>query len=669
MKHLTQLFILFILIYGVMISVSGAVPVIVGFKDKADVELVKQHGVIKYNYKHIPAIAADIPEVAIEKMSKNSKIAYIEPDYEVKLLDDEICWGVDRIDAEKVHSSNKGTGVKVAVIDTGIDYTHSELNDNYCGGYDFVNGDNDPMDDNWHGTHCAGIIAAEDNGVGILGVAPEVNLYSLKAFDSGGSCSLSNVIAAIDWAIDNHIQIVSMSFGMNYNSSSLEAACNRAYDSGILLVAAAGNDGNLNGTGDCVDYPANYKSVIAVTSITSSDLRSSFSSTGPAAELAAPGSFIKSTYPGGGYTLASGTSMACPHVAGSAALVWAVNPDWNNTQVRARLQETAEDLGATGRDTWYGFGLVDAEAAAGAVIPDNTAPIISEVSSEPSTCSAKITWTTNEKSDSLVKFGTEAGNLNSTVYDAAMVLSHSVIFEGLSAGTTYYYEIQSKDFAGNVNKSFNTFTTLPDTKAPSIFNINAEANASSATISWSTDEVSDTCVRYSVNHNFSGAVQKYNASRTNTHVIKLTGLTPETTYYYEVQSADLANNSAIYNNNGTYYRFTTTAEAQANEMHIGNISMSIQKSGINTRALATVSILNVTGFPVEGVTVYGSWSDITKSGDSSGITGSDGKVTFASGWVKKVKQGTFTFTVDNVKKEGWTYNLSDTAPSASITVS
>ncbi|MPM97764.1 hypothetical protein SDC9_144941 [bioreactor metagenome] len=104
-------------------------------------------------------------------------------------------------------------------------------------------------------------------------------------------------------------------------------------------------------------------------------------------------------------------------------------------------------------------------------------------------------------------------------------------------------------------------------------------------------------------------------------------------------------------------------------MHIGNISMSIQKSGINTRALATVSILNVTGFPVEGVTVYGSWSDITKSGDSSGITGSDGKVTFASGWVKKVKQGTFTFTVDNVKKEGWTYNLSDTAPSASITVS
>lgn len=557
-----------------MVSTSGAVPVIVGFKDKADVGLVQDHGVIKYNYKHIPAIAADIPKVAIEKMSKNNKIAYIEPDCEIKALDDEIWWGVDRIDAEKVHSNNKGTGVKVAVIDSGIDYIHSDLNDNYCGGYDFVNGDNDPMDDYWHGTHCAGIIAAEDNGIGILGVAPEVDLYALKVLNSEGSGSLSSLVAAIDWAIDNNIQIISISLGTDYSSSSLEAACNRAYDSGILLVAAAGNDGNSDGTGDCVEYPAKYDSVIAVTSITSSDLRSSYSSTGPAAELAAPGAIIKSTVPGEGYLLSSGTSMACPHVAGAAALVWAANPDWSNVLVRARLQETAEDLGAPGRDSWYGFGLVDAEAAA-IFIPDNTSPIISKVSSEPSFYSAKITWTTDEKSDSLVKCGTEAGNLNFTASDAAMVLNHSLIFEGLSAGTTYYYEVQSTDATGNP----------------------------------ATDD-----------------------------------------------------------NNGTYYSFNTTAESQANDMHIGDINMSLQKSGVNTRASATVSILNITGHPVEGVTVYGSWSGITVVGDSSGVTGSDGKITFASGWVKKVKQGTFTFTADNVKKEGWIYNLPVTAPSASISV-
>jgi len=667
MKYSIQLFVLLILIHGMMISTSGAVPVIVGFKDKADLGLVQEHGIIKYNYKHIPAIAADIPEVAIEKMSKNSKIAYIEPDCEIKVLDDEICWGVDRIDAEQVHSNNKGTGVKVAVIDSGVDYTHSELNDYYRGGYDFVNGDNDPMDDYWHGTHCAGIIAAEDNGIGILGVAPEVDLYALKVLNSEGSGSLSSLIAAIDWAIDNDIQIISMSLGTDSSSSSLEAACNRAYDSGILLVAAAGNDGNYDGTGDSIDYPANYDSVIAVTSSTSSDLRSSYSSTGPAAELAAPGAIIKSTVPGEGYLLSSGTSMACPHVAGSAALVWAANPGWSNTQVRARLQETAEDLGASGRDPWYGFGLVDAEAAA-AIFIDNTAPVISEVSSEPSTYSAKISWTTDEKSDSLVKYGTEAGNLNFTVYDAAMVFSHSLVLEDLPAGTTYYYEVQSMDASGNVNTSSGAFTTLPDTKAPLISNVNAEANSSSATISWNTDEVSDTCVRYSINPDLSGAVQKYNASLTDTHFIELTNLTPETTYYYEVLSADIANNSATDNNNGTYYSFTTTAETQANEMYVSNISMSIQKSGVNTRALATVSVVDVSGAPVEGVTVYGSWSGIVKSGDSSGGPGSDGKVTFTSGWAKKVKQGTFTFTVNNVIKEGWTCNLPDTVPSASISV-
>src|SRR5512133_3968457 len=126
-------------------------------------------------------------------------------------------------------------------------------------------------------------MAAEDNGIGILSVVAEVVLYALKVLNSEGSGSLSSLVAAIDWAIDNNIQIISISLGTDYSSSSLEAACNRAYDSGILRVAAAGNDGNSDGTGDCVEYPAKYDSVIAVTSITSSDLRSSYSSTGPAA--------------------------------------------------------------------------------------------------------------------------------------------------------------------------------------------------------------------------------------------------------------------------------------------------------------------------------------------------------------------------------------------------
>jgi hypothetical protein len=146
----------------------------------------------------------------------------------------------------------------------------------------------------------------------------------LKVLNSEGSGSLSSLIAAIDWAIDNDIQIISMSLGTDSSSSSLEAACNRAYDSGILLVAAAGNDGNYDGTGDSIDYPANYDSVIAVTSSTSSDLRSSYSSTGPAADGGA-GCDHKSTSRGKGIYYRVDL-YACPHVAGSAALVWLQTP-------------------------------------------------------------------------------------------------------------------------------------------------------------------------------------------------------------------------------------------------------------------------------------------------------------------------------------------------------
>ena len=138
---------------------------------------------------------------------------------------------------------NAGDGVKVAIIDTGIDYTHSDLNDSYKGGYDFVNNDDDPMDDAGHGTHCAGIVAAEDNGAGVVGVAPEAYLYGVKVLDSGGSGYWSDVIAGIDWSVQNDMQIISTSLGGG-SFASLWAACDAAYNAGIVVVASAGNSGN-----------------------------------------------------------------------------------------------------------------------------------------------------------------------------------------------------------------------------------------------------------------------------------------------------------------------------------------------------------------------------------------------------------------------------------------
>lgn len=390
MEYVKRIFLLGIITTMLLVTIGIALAsgtnagektsVIIGFKDKPDPALVKGlGGEIKHTYHIIPAIAAKIPPQVVDALSKSPKIAYVEEDGIVHAVDAELdnSWGVKRIGAGVVHAYNKGTGVNISIIDTGIDYNHDDLDANYKGGYDYVNGDADPMDDNGHGTHCAGIAAAEDNDIGVVGAAPEAHLYAVKVLDSGGSGYISDAVAGIQWAVDNHMQVISMSLGTSFDSQSLHDACDAAYNSGIVLVAAAGNEGNPAGKGDNVIYPARYSSVIAVAATDSKDKRAWWSSTGPDVELAAPGVSIYSTYLGGGYTKMSGTSMACPHVTGTAALVlvsdetvWAslgyTNGDgiWTNVEVRTVLDKTADDLGATGLDWQYGYGLVDADEAA-----------------------------------------------------------------------------------------------------------------------------------------------------------------------------------------------------------------------------------------------------------------------------------------------------------------
>lgn len=470
-------FIALIFVSGLIITTAGAVPVIIGFNDKARPETVQPYGEITHSYKYIPAVAANLPEQAIENLKKNPNIAYIEPDYEVEALEETVPWGITWVGAPDVHENgNKGGGVNVAIIDTGIDYSHPDLTANYRGGKDFVNGDLDPFDDNGHGTHCAGIIAGVDNDIGVIGVVPETNLYALKILDSTGSGSSSNLIAAIEWAIDtrkdenysNDIQIISMSLGSNNGVLALQSECSKAYDYGILLVAAAGNDGKISGTGDTVDYPGAYNSVIAVAATDPTDKRASFSSTGPAVELAAPGVNIYSTYllVGSTYKTLSGTSMACPHVAGTAALILAANPSFTNENVRTKLEQTATDLGTSGRDNWYGFGLVNAEAAAAIPIYDTKLPKISNVNANADTNPATITWTTDEVSNSTVRYSTDKNSFTE-VSDIANVTSHKVALTDLSANTIYYYEVQSSDAAGNTavddnNTQQYSFTTLEE---------------------------------------------------------------------------------------------------------------------------------------------------------------------------------------------------------------
>ncbi|MBU1179742.1 S8 family peptidase [Patescibacteria group bacterium] len=277
-------------------------------------------------------------------------------------------WGVDRIDADLAWSVSKGTGVKVAVIDTGIDKDHPDLAGNLKGGVNFVSKNPkkpaDPNtwdDDNGHGTHVAGIIAAIDNTEGVVGVAPEANLYAVKVLDKTGSGYVSDIISGLQWAVNNGMDVVNMSLGAQVDVQAFHDAVDAADAAGVLLFAAAGNDGDGDPLTNEVDYPAKYDSVVAVGATASDDSTPYWSSEGAEVEVSAPGANVLSTTNDGGYGVKNGTSMATPHVVGVAALMVSAGV----TDVRGTLTATAEDLGPVGFDNSYGYGLVDAQVAVG----------------------------------------------------------------------------------------------------------------------------------------------------------------------------------------------------------------------------------------------------------------------------------------------------------------
>jgi subtilisin len=435
-------------------------PVIITFKTTPDAAIVKTfNGDIKYTYTIIPAIAASLPPQAIEALQRNPNIETIEPDAKAYATEDVYQWGINQIGANIVHQSgNTGQGVKVAIIDTGIDNTHPDLNDNCIGGYDFVNNDNFPSDDNGHGTHCAGIVAAEDDGEGIIGVAPNAELYAIKVLNAQGSGYYSDIVAGIQWAVNNGAQIISMSLGGNTGSTSLQAACDNAQSAGVLVVAAAGNDYYKFRVReyDTVDYPARYASVIAVGATDSNNIRAYFSSTGPAVELAAPGLNIYSTVPGG-YATYSGTSMATPHVAGVAALVFNTpvdpnfdankNEKWEGNEVRAKLQATADDLGTAGRDNWYGFGIVDTDEAAAPANPlPNQSPVAN--AGEDQALTADPSGNVQVNFDGSASYDPDGEIIQYTWMEGINTLSQEVSFSQVFAVGTYEITLTVTDNDG-----------------------------------------------------------------------------------------------------------------------------------------------------------------------------------------------------------------------------
>lgn len=313
----------------------------------------------------------------IQSLRANPAVEYIEPNFKVKnnyTVSDPRSkdqQGLAVANLAKAWDITFGDPkVIIAVIDTGIDLGHPDLKNKLVPGYNIITqGKTPPKDDNGHGTHASGIAGAETNNkIGIAGTAPNCKIMPIKALDAKGSGDIYNVALGVIWAVDHGARVLNMSLG-GPNNETLKRAIEYALAKNVVVVTAMGNDGK-----NVKAYPAAFPGVISVGSVDFNRSRSDFSNYGDWITVTAPGSQIMSTMPTykttmtefekeEGYDYLDGTSMACPIVAGIAALVLSRNPDYTPAEVKERIQSTASDAGKKGYDNEYGYGIVNAAKA------------------------------------------------------------------------------------------------------------------------------------------------------------------------------------------------------------------------------------------------------------------------------------------------------------------
>jgi len=777
--------------------------VLIGFKDgigglaatRRESWVHNLGGDVHYSYRFLPLVSARLPEKLIAKLKDRAEIAYVEDDIIMRAIQQETPWGVDRIDAELVWSTNTGAGVDVAILDTGIDFDHPDLVNNIAGGVNFtgwwwVDGSTYRYywdDRNGHGSHCAGIAAAVNNNIGVVGVAPGARVWAVRVLGDNGNGYVSDIIQGLEWCVDNAKEIASMSFGGDY-SESFKNACDAAYAAGVLLVASAGNK-----YGGAVNYPAAFDSVIAVSAIDDANNIADFSSAGQEVELSAPGVNIKSTYRYGGYALGSGTSMACPHVAGVAALAWA----GSNEDVRNRLRVTAEDIGLSSYE--QGYGLVDAAAAAGieeadihdvavtavdapssvvqgytvtidvtvenqgtfgeifdVVLTDDTDGVT--IGSQPASLSAggstivTFSWDTTgatagdhsltatagpvpEETDTTDNSKSTFVIVESAITDIAIteVDAPSPVVQGdLSDVSVIVENVGNQDVFSNINVTI--ASNIDGDISTQTINGGLAAGAFTIlTFVWDTIGASPGSHTITASHDFSDDAGTNNSNNTIVTVqatindVAITAISApssvvqDNTIDVDVtvenignQNADSSINvfliddtdgveidtqtisgglaagdsivvsfswdttnatvgidhtlTAIHNvidddnNNDSRSTVVYVEEKPATPtMHVGDITFEADVWSWGywatlVRVTVIVPILDSSDVEVNGATVYGSWSRVYNR-YVSGSTNSQGTVAFTTGWV--FGGGTFTFTVDDVIKAGWTYDSAD----------
>lgn len=374
--------------------------IMVKFRDNGSAAgLLRQQGLtegagIGSTGAQLVTVPADREAQLIEALSRNPAVEYAEPDETVTATTaDEyfprqyalqntgqsfnntagtlsVAGGTADADVDAVEAwgVTKGTGIKVAVLDSGVASDNADITPKVVARANFTNGTTG--EDNYgHGTHVAGIVAATaDNTVGVAGVCPGCTILDGKVLNDSGVGSSSSLANGINWAVNNGAKVINMSLGVRA-SRTLETAVNNAWSKGVVLVAAAGNGSNQTKI-----YPGAYPNVIAVAATDNSDAKASFSTYGASwVDVAAPGVNVYSTFPNHpfvlgtqnnrsfGYDVGNGTSMSSPIVAAAAALAWSSHAGATNTSVRANIESTADNISGTG--TYWAHGRVNANNA------------------------------------------------------------------------------------------------------------------------------------------------------------------------------------------------------------------------------------------------------------------------------------------------------------------
>ncbi|MHC5059954.1 MAG: S8 family serine peptidase [Planctomycetota bacterium] len=528
------------------------------------------------------------------------------------------------IDASKAWNMVTGSSeIIIAVVDTGVDYAHRDIDDNMwvneaelngttdvdddlngyvddIYGYDFINTDGDPNDDHGHGTHCAGIIAAEtDNSNDIAGVCWNARVMALKFLDAGGSGQTSDAVAAFYYAVENGADVVSNSWGGGGYLQSMQDAIDYAYSQGVIMVAASGNSWLLNSP----QYPASYPHMISVAATDSNDQMAPFSNHGDWVDIAAPGVDILSlrangTSMGTTYddytTIASGTSMACPHVSGACALVLSHRPDMQIDEVEQYLQESADSISskicATGRLNVYGAMML-MPAPQGQIFFDNDFYSCSgaieikllDSDIEGSGVQEVIVSTNEGDSETVIltetspAIGVFAGIIPTDSEDAnnengIVQLSHGEII-------TITYE-DSNDGTGN--PAIATDTATADCQGPVISTVQIDVPGPEPTVTFETNESTTVRVLCGTECGEPNDIIAVGSTFATTHTIQLHGVFPETDYYFIIEATDAAGNGAVDDNSGTCYTFTTDGPGDVNVPgDYSTIQMAIDRSWDN----------------------------------------------------------------------------------------